>query len=70
MVDFGSIFVLRKIVIDVEVSVRFVKVSVVFGRLYKNVWERRGISIEIRIKVYWVIVFIILYYGCEIWMVY
>ena len=44
--------------------------SVAFGRLYRNVWNRRGITIGTKIKVYRAIVLSTLLYGCETWTVY
>lgn len=65
----GSIFFCN-VNIDVEINNRIFKVSSVFGRLWEKVWERRGISFNIKFKVYYVVVFIFLFYGCEIWIVY
>ena len=59
----------RNIVIDDEVNARLAKASAAFGRLHKNVWNRRAITLEKKIKVYWAIVLTLLY-GCESWMVY
>ena len=60
----------RNIVIDDEVNARLAKASAAFGRLHKNVWNKRGITLEMKIKVYQVIVLMTLLYGCELWMVY
>nr|XP_054755561.1 uncharacterized protein LOC129261526 [Lytechinus pictus] len=46
------------------------KASAAFGRLYKNVWNRRGISTTTKIKVYRAMVLTTLLYGCETWTVY
>ena len=59
----------RNVVIDDEVNARLAKASAAFGRLHKNVWNRTGITLETKIKVYWAIVLITLLYGCELWMV-
>ena len=61
---------LRNVVIDDEVNARLAKASAAFGRLHKNVWNQRGITLETKIKVYWGIVLTTLLYGCESWMVY
>lgn len=60
----------RNTVIDDEVNARLAKASVAFGRLYKNVWDRRGITTETKIKVYRAVVLTTLLYGCEAWTVY
>ena len=60
----------RNVVIDVEVNARLAKASAAFGRLHKNVWNRRGITLETKIKVYWAIILTTLLYGCKSWMVY
>ena len=60
----------RNVVIDDEVNARLAKASVAFGRLHKNVWNRRGISVETKIKVYRAIVLPTLLYGCETWTIY
>ena len=36
----------RNIVIDDQVNARLAKASAAFGRLHKNVWNRRGITLE------------------------
>lgn len=41
----------RNGVIDDEVNTRLSKASVAFGRLYKNMWDRKGIKKETKIKV-------------------
>ena len=38
--------------IDDEVPVRIAKASVAFGRLHANVWERNGIKLDTKLKVY------------------
>ena len=38
--------------IDDEVTARLAKGSVAFGRLRANVWERNGIKLEAKVKVY------------------
>ena len=60
----------RNVVLDDEVNARLAKASAAFGRLYKNVWDRRGITPETKIKVYRAVVLTTLLYGCEAWTVY
>ena len=56
--------------IDKEVFYRITKASSVFGTLRKKVWERRGISLLTKLKVYRAIIFPTLQYECETWNVY
>jgi hypothetical protein len=46
-----------------------VKASVSFGRLYKNMWDRRGITTDskVKVKVCRVTVLITVLCGCELW---
>ncbi|XP_069960323.1 RNA-directed DNA polymerase from mobile element jockey [Cherax quadricarinatus] len=60
----------RNVVIDDEVNARLAKASATFGKLHKNVWNRRGITTSTKIKVYRAIVLTTLLYGCETWTVY
>ena len=60
----------KNAVIDDEVNARLAKASIAFGRLHKNVWNRRGITTETKIKVYRAMVLTTLLYGCETWTVY
>ena len=60
----------RNLVIDDEVNARCAKASAAFGRLHKNVLNRRGITLETKTKVYWAIVLTTLLCGCESWTVY
>jgi len=60
----------RNVVINDEVNARLPKASTAFGRLRKNVWDRRGITKETKIKVYRAVVLTTLLYGCESWTVY
>ena len=60
----------RNIVIDDEVNARLGKGSAAFGRLHKNMWNRRGITLETKIKNYQAIVLTTLLYGCKLWTVY
>ena len=59
----------RTVTIDDEVNNRLAKASAAFGRLRKNVWARRGISTETKIKVYKAVVLTTLLYGSESWTV-
>ena len=58
------------VVIDVEVNTRLAKASVAFSRLCKNVWDRRSIATETKIKVYQAVLLTTLLYGCESWTLY
>lgn len=60
----------RNVVIDDEINTRLAKASAAFGRLHKNVWDRRGITSMTKIKVYKAVVLTTLLYGCESWTVY
>ena len=60
----------RAMYIDDEVTARTAKASVAFGRLRKNVWERNGIRLDTKLKVYKAVVLPILLYACETWTVY
>ena len=56
--------------IDDEVDIRIARASASFGRLSKQVWKRKGISIDTKLKVYKAVVLPTLLYGCETWTVY
>ena len=56
--------------IDSEINNRTAKASAAFGRLRSNVWERRGISLTTKLKVYQAVVLTALLYACETWTVY
>uniref|UniRef100_A0A0L8GS27 C2H2-type domain-containing protein n=1 Tax=Octopus bimaculoides TaxID=37653 RepID=A0A0L8GS27_OCTBM len=60
----------RNVVIDDEINTRLAKASAAFGRLHKNVWDRRGITSMTKIKVYKAVILTTLLYGCESWTVY
>ena len=53
-----------------EVTARTAKASVAFGRLRTNVWERNGIRLDTKLKVYKAVVLPTLLYACETWTVY
>ena len=56
--------------IDEEVTCRIAKASNTFGRLQSNIWDRRGISLTTKLKVYWAIVITMLLYAGESWTIY
>ena len=57
----------RAVHIDDEVTARTAKASVAFGRLRTNVWERNGIRLDTKLKVYKAVVLSTLLYACETW---
>ena len=59
----------RAVHIDNEVTARTAKASVAFGRLRTNVWERNGIRLDTKLKVYKAVVLPTLLYACETWKV-
>ena len=56
--------------IDEEVMHRIAHGSAAFGRLRTSVWERRGLSLQTKLKVYRAAVLPSLLYACETWTVY
>ncbi|KAL8575838.1 hypothetical protein ACOMHN_014843 [Nucella lapillus] len=56
--------------IDAETNNRISKTSSALRRLREKVWERRGISLKTKLKVYRAVVLTALLYGCETWTVY
>ena len=56
--------------IDDEVTARTAKASVAFCRLRLNVWERNGIRLDTKLRVYKDVVLPTLLYACETWTVY
>ena len=60
----------RTATIDTEINNRISKASVAFGRLREKVWDRRGIRLETKLKVYRAVVLTTLLYGAETWTVY
>ena len=60
----------RNVIIDDEVNARLAKASAAFGRLRQNVWNRKAIATETKIKVYRAVVLTTSLYGCETWTVY
>ncbi|KAJ1179972.1 hypothetical protein NDU88_005200 [Pleurodeles waltl] len=60
----------RSMNIDDEVDTRISKASFAFGRLWELVWEKRGIKLSKKLKMYKVVVLPTLLYACETWTVY
>ena len=56
--------------IDEEIKCRISKASSAFGRLRQNVWERRGISLCTKLKVYQAVVITTLLYASVTWTIY
>ena len=56
--------------IDDEVNARIAKASAAFGRLRGSIWDRSGIRLDIKLKVYRSVVLPVLLYACETWTVY
>ena len=55
--------------IDDEVSARIAKASAAFGRLRGSIWDRSGIRLDTKLKVYRSVVLPTLLYTCETWTV-
>ena len=55
---------------DDEVNARIAKASAAFGRLRGSIWERSGIRLDTKLKVYTSVVLPTLLYACETWTVY
>ena len=60
----------RVVRIDNEVNARIAKASAAFGRLRGSIWDRSGIRLDTKLKVYRCVVQPKLSYACEIWTVY
>ena len=60
----------RVVHIDDEVKARIAKASAAFGRLCGSIWDRSGIRLDTKLKVYGFVVLPILLYACETWTVY
>ena len=56
--------------IDSEVDKRIAKASSTFGRLMASLWDRRGIKLKTKLKVYKTAILPTLLYASEIWTVY
>ena len=60
----------RSVSIDEEVSYRIARDSSAFGRLREKVWDRRGISLMTKLKVFCAVILPSFLYACETWTVY
>ena len=56
--------------VDTEIDIQIAKASASFGRLNSNVWNRRGITVETKLKVYRALVLPTLLYASETWTTY
>ena len=56
--------------IDDEVIARIAKASAAFGQLRSSIWDRSGIRLDTKLKVYRSVVLPTLLYACETWTVY
>ena len=59
----------RVVHIDDEVNARIAKASAAFGRLHGSIWDRSGIRLDTKLKVYRSVVLPTLLYACETWTV-
>ena len=55
----------RVVHIDDEVNARIAKASAAFGRLRGSIWDRSGISLDTKLKVYRSVVLPTLLHACE-----
>ena len=53
-----------------DVTAKIAKANVAFGRLRANVWERNGIKLDTKLKVYKAVVLSTLLYARKTWTVY
>ena len=60
----------RVVHIDDEVNARIAKASAAFGRPRGSIWDRSGIRLDTKLKVYRSVVLPTLLYACETWTVY
>ena len=60
----------RVVHIDDEVNARIAKASAAFGRPRGSIWDRSGIRLDTKLKVYRSVVLPTLLYVCETWTVY
>ena len=60
----------RVVHIDDEVNARIAKASAAFGRLRGSIWDKSGIRLDTKLKVYRSVVLPTLLYACETWTVY
>nr|VZI19317.1 unnamed protein product [Spirometra erinaceieuropaei] len=60
----------RNIKIDDEIANRISKTSQAFGRLQSTVWNRHGLQLSTKLKMYKTVILPTLQYGAETWTVY
>ena len=60
----------RVVHIDDEVNAIIAKASAAFGRLHESIWDRSGIRLDKKLKVYRSVVLPTLLYACKTWTVY
>ena len=60
----------RHVNIDEEVICRIAKASSAFGRLQSNIWDRRGISLATKMKVFWAVGITTLLCAGKSWTIY
>ena len=60
----------RVVRIDDEANARIAKASAALGRLRGSVWDRSGIRLDTKLKVYKAVVLPTLFYACGTWTVY
>ena len=60
----------RVVHIDDEINARIAKSSAAFGRLRGSIWDRSGIRLIIKLKIYISVVLPTLLYACKTWTVY
>ena len=60
----------RAVHIDDEANARIAKASAAFGRLQGSIWDRSGIRLDTKLKVYRSVVLPTLLYASETWKVY
>ncbi|BHF69142.1 hypothetical protein SprV_0301218400 [Sparganum proliferum] len=60
----------RSIKIDDEVARRISKASQAFSRLQSTVWNRHGLQLSTKLKMYEAVILSTLLYGAETWTVY
>jgi hypothetical protein len=55
--------------LDTEIRARCQKAAVAFGRLRRNVFDRRDVALVVKLQVYRAAVLAALLYGCETWVI-
>ena len=65
-----SIELTRPLHIDDEVNGRIAKAGAAFGRLRGSIWDRSGVRLVTKLKIYRSVVLPTLLYTCETWTVY